>query len=117
MPRSIQADLKKIGISEQVGTELNRRKDLEDTNDMRCYRIRKCCVLPKGCNDTMHIYIKNGSLHEVTYSGRTILGDGKKIHIKQAVVDFYYKYAKDKLYEIKDLIQAGWTPSSYATGN
>ena len=104
LPNSVQAELKKIGISEQFGTELTRRRDLEDTNDMRCYRIRKCCALPKGCNDTVHIYMKRGSLYEVTYCGRTILGNGIEIHIKQAVVDFYYKYAKDKLYEIKDLL-------------
>ena len=117
LPNSVQAELKKIGISEQFGTELTRRRDLEDTNDMRCYRIRKCCALPKGCNDTVHIYMKRGSLYEVTYCGRTILGNGIEIHIKQAVVDFYYKYAKDKLYEINDLVHEGWTPSAYATGN
>ena len=116
LPTDVKAELKTIGIEERLGTELTRRRDLEDTNNVRCYRIRKSCVLPKGCNDTVHIYIKNGILHEVTYCGRTILGNGIKVHIKQAVVDFYYKYAKDKLYEIKELIQAGWKPSSYATG-
>ena len=37
--------------------------------------------------------------------------------LRDLITGVYYKYAKDKLYEIKDLVHEGWTPSAYATGN
>lgn len=111
LPIHIQRNLKEIGIYECFGTTLHRRVDLEDSMEMRCYRIRKCSKLPENVADTVHLYMKNNSLYMVTYFGRTILGAGVKIHIKQAVVDFYCKYKADKLYEIKELLQEGWRPS------
>ena len=113
LPLSVRNALKEIGVSECFGTELTRRKDLEDSADMRCYRIIKCFSLPKGCNDTIYLYMKNNMLHEVSYNGRVILGEGIQVHVKQAAVDFHYKYVSHKLWEINELLQEGWTPSNY----
>ena len=111
---AVQVNLNQIGIKENLGTKLYRRADLEDSVEMRCYRITKSCILPDGCNTTVFLYMKNGSIYQVSYNGRIILSQNKNVHIKQAAVDFYYKYKPEKIEEIKTLIKEGWRPSPYA---